>query len=1217
MTWTVQGWLESFGLREESLAALADALPRHLAGDELHAAMLADALLHAREAWRDALPEDARRLMEAGDLGAAAFVIEKLQGSDDQASLLAEIKRRRAEAERIYDRARMSVDGSLGDLHKLDVPEIEIAKLKEQHDRAAAFAARERWTLATQLESQTEAEASARVDDIARRLQLDIDSLRPRIEALVDEQKERGRRRLDSATEFLKAVEVRLAGEAIRQARRILEGGTDEDEGRSGEPARPQLERLPQALTLEWINAFLEDPDASLAALPEDRRAAFLARLPKEWSARPIPRDPRTEAIRDLLSARKRPPGRSTTDAWRNFFRNLFDVLSARGFEPRFPLEDVVVRKERDEIKTGFFSGRCSPKWHVPGSFLNTTTLPQGLPVVVWFKPGMQVRPGNLDRAAFSRGPFLVVSAEPVASQLAGELAKFDRAALFQPDDILAILLAERPQEALAEALARGMKQAPNPYQSSGIVSGAMFFGRGREIALLTEVNGPHIIYGGRKLGKSSLLREWSRRYQEGDPFRVSIVLDIRNAGTAPGTASNVLQQILEQLKAPGSSWYNHPEGKTRGPFADIKVMASPAEFERQIRNLVARFPNHRFLVLLDEADQFLRFLNVPEGTQDEERRIGWMLRSLVQDLQDRFDIRFAGFQDIDRAARDTSGPFFNFRAAGTTHLPLGVLHPPDARSLVERPMALLGISFERDHLVDRVLDYTGRHPALIQEFCRELVDSVQRSGRKVITSAMVERVFDRNEFRDRLVQLIRLNVEGENHQKRILKLALFTWVKEIANPVRRATAESRELFSSADVHAAIGSFLGEKIDDVLSVAELDLHLRDLTVLGVLKDEGRNRYSLANRYFAQILQDPARGEDLDDQVLKAWLGLVSDRESGARDAELVGDAPAALPISKRSQELLLQQLLPGAEAPKSARVAAVIGPAATRKLVVDRIRRTFAASGYRVVEVQPKGSELRPSDVDRRWSRFDELPSGVPTLVLVQGDALSGSALFSPVGDGQSTIEALAELTHKQDLALVFEGGYPLARELSEWSDLTGVSVLKIGNEPLTESELSSWLDMAKLEPRDESARRALWDLSGGDLRVLREFHRRLGRGDEITFGAAEVESARRALSEESGKAGSWFSAALDGYRSDDRKRLGKTYALLRDLGAGGALEILAGFLSETTGEKIAVSASFLTAALDNGDLVLEAAPGEASRARGEMRVSGPVRSALADALLG
>jgi hypothetical protein len=1216
MMWTVRSWLESFGVAEESLASVGDALPRHLSGEELHARVLAEALLHARSAWSDVRPEDARRLIESGDLGAAARVLEKLQGGEEQTSLLAEIRRRRSEAERVYERARIAVEASLGDLHKLDVPEVEIAKLKEQHDRAASFATRERWTLATRLETETEAAANARVSDIARQLQLDIDALRPRIEALVDEQKDRGRRRLDRATEFLRALEVRLAGEAIRQARRILEGGTDEGEAWSSEPARPQLRRLPQGLTIEWVHEFLQNPDASLVDLTEDRRAAFLACLPNEWAKRPIARDPRTEAIRDLMAARKRPPGRTNIDGWRNFFRNLFDVLSARGFEPSFPLDEVVIRKEKDEIKSGFFAGRCSPKWHVPGSFLNSTTLPQGLPVVVWFRPGMLVRPGNLERASFTRGPFLVVSAEPVPSQLTGELAKFERAALFQPDDILPILLAERPHEAFAEALASRMTQPPNPYQSSGIVSGAMFFGREREIAQLAEVNGPHIIYGGRKLGKSSLLREWSRRYQEGDPYRVSVVLDIRNAGAAPGTASNVLQQIVEHLKTPGSSWYNHPEGKTRGPFADLKVTGSPADFERQIRALVARFPKHRFLILLDEADQFLRFLNVPEGTQDEERRIGWMLRSLVQDLQDRFDVRFAGFQDIDRAARDTSGPFFNFRAAATTHLPLGVLQAPEARALVERPMALLGISFERDLLVDRILDYSGRHPALIQEFCRELVDAVQRGGKKLITSAMVERVFDRNEFRDRLVQLIRLNVEGENHQKRILKLALLTWVTEIANPARRPTGEARELFSSAEVHAAIASFLGEKIDEVLSVAELDLHLRDLTVLGVLKDEGRNRYSLANRYFAQILQDPARGEDLADQILRAWLGLVSDRESGARDTDLVGEVPAALPISKRSHELLMRQVLPGPEAPKSARLAAVVGPAATRKLLIHRVRRTFAASGYRIVDVDPKGPELRASDLDARWSKLDDISTGGGVLAVVRADALSGATLFASANDGASTVEVLAEATRNHELAVVFDGGYRLAQELSEWSDLTGVSVLKVGSEPLAEAELSAWLDMAKLEPQDENARVALWTLSGGDLRVLGEVHRRLTRGEEVAFSAAQVEAMRTAMREEARKPGSWFSAAMDGYAPEDRERLGQTYALLRELGAG-PLDTLAGFLAEVTGEKVAVCASFLAAALDNGDLVLEATKVEPGQRQAEMRLFGPVRSVLADALVG
>src|SRR3712207_6780788 len=64
------------------------------------------------------------------------------------------------------------------------------------------------------------------------------------------------------------------------------------------------------------------------------------------------------------------------------------------------------------------------------------------------------------------------------------------------------------------------------------------------------------------------------------------------------------------------------------------------------------------------------------------EQRLGWGLRALVAEFPGRFDVRFAGFQEIQRTTSSPDGPFFNFRT-GETSLPLKVFEPAEAIELL------------------------------------------------------------------------------------------------------------------------------------------------------------------------------------------------------------------------------------------------------------------------------------------------------------------------------------------------------------------------------------------------------------------------------------------------------------------------------------------------------------------------------------------------------
>lgn len=88
-----------------------------------------------------------------------------------------------------------------------------------------------------------------------------------------------------------------------------------------------------------------------------------------------------------------------------------------------------------------------------------------------------------------------------------------------------------------------------NPYVpfATGSVPPEMYFGRENEIASLEDLYGPSIVYGGRQLGKSALLRQVQRKFHNPDRGQFAIYEDIRLIGD-PMSEKDYRVQIAERL---------------------------------------------------------------------------------------------------------------------------------------------------------------------------------------------------------------------------------------------------------------------------------------------------------------------------------------------------------------------------------------------------------------------------------------------------------------------------------------------------------------------------------------------------------------------------------------------------------------------------------------------------------------------------------------------
>jgi hypothetical protein len=132
------------------------------------------------------------------------------------------------------------------------------------------------------------------------------------------------------------------------------------------------------------------------------------------------------------------------------------------------------------------------------------------------------------------------------------------------------------------------------------------------------------------------------------------------------------------------------------------------------------------WLFLLDEADRFVRAQSSRDFSTMHH------MRALAEEGIAFFIL--AGFWVLyESAAADYHSPIKNFGEM----LEIGPLEPEAAHSLVTIPMAGLGVRYESDALVDRLIEQSGGRANLISITCNELLKSLGTGGRTIDEQAL------------------------------------------------------------------------------------------------------------------------------------------------------------------------------------------------------------------------------------------------------------------------------------------------------------------------------------------------------------------------------------------------------------------------------------------------------------------------------------------------
>ncbi|MGI8311827.1 hypothetical protein [Saccharopolyspora hattusasensis] len=487
-------------------------------------------------------------------------------------------------------------------------------------------------------------------------------------------------------------------------------------------------EPFPEYRTRNDLSAFFPHvPDALthgitpqlLAAIRGGRRFKNVAALDFS-NLSPDARLTTAEALQEWAKIREATPEQRWNLSDREQFRPVLRIL---GYDvDRFErLKQLARSAERRFIQ--FNDVRVNGQAMVPafGSHLQRLRI-----LLVWGKPSEEQIMSWADHDP-SNGSLLVlyfgVLSTGARRRLATRAAQGAAPVIVIDDAALAYLAAKGEGQLDATMSVTLPFAAVNPYVNvrRGLVAPEMFHGRVEEQRAVLDPEQTSVLYGGRGLGKSALLRACAQRFERA-AHHVAIYLDLNSVFGTGQQAEAVWDSILTALQERGVVPARRNKTRSRTRSYDC------------VRDGISTWLNddgqRRLLILLDESDRF--FESDAPSFVDTTR-----LKQLGQDTSPgpaRVKIVFAGLHTVQRFSRvNTNGPFSHLGSP----IVIGPLSPQGAFDLIARPLAALGYQWEDLDLINRVLTYCSYQPFLLQMFGYRLLQLLQAErGKNGLTAS-------------------------------------------------------------------------------------------------------------------------------------------------------------------------------------------------------------------------------------------------------------------------------------------------------------------------------------------------------------------------------------------------------------------------------------------------------------------------------------------------
>lgn len=517
------------------------------------------------------------------------------------------------------------------------------------------------------------------------------------------------------------------------------------------------------------------------------------------------------------------------------------------------------------------------------------------LPVMIAYK---HWKPENLLELMDSHkihGDSLLISAVPMTADQRAEFASYFKGkhkTVFHVDMVVLLYLASKIEDSVENIAVRNFLWLTAPYTYFNPYGGntlkpplpEMRYGRSRQIdQLLRMENGAAIVYGGRQLGKSTILQEVQHRFRDHQQnkyaFYSMLDRDLKARIDITPEAHNKARRLIWE-----SMYYEL--FVQNGLISKSQTGLSIDDCMQAVKQTIIQRKDCSFIVIFDEIDPIL---NV-DSHYDFSIFRG--LRDLVahHEVMGRFKVIIGGLENVKRFE---NSPNYPLTQMGST-TPVEILPAQEAIHLVKEPLLAAGYQFENDSAVNRILAVTNRHPGLIQVFCHELIDYLCANrkfvaGGGVITNQDVGSVSGKQEVRELIRERFDMTLNLDNRY-----LVIIYGIIEDGRGAQPFNVEYAK--DVADI------WLPEAFAQ-LSSRQFEAFLEELIGLGVLRKNNDGRYALRNTNVLKLLVD-IDGQDVGKSLERA-IESYQNYDPLDRHAYIGSRGSVPSPITYRDERTII------------------------------------------------------------------------------------------------------------------------------------------------------------------------------------------------------------------------------------------------------------------------------------------------------------------------
>lgn len=416
-------------------------------------------------------------------------------------------------------------------------------------------------------------------------------------------------------------------------------------------------------------------------------------------------------------------------------------------------------------------------------------------------------------------------------------------------DRVVLVYLASHYSETAVNRMLMAVTMPFTSYQpyvsdSSKIMPQEIFMGRKTELDKIESASGINIVYGGRQLGKSALLRMAQKNINNDENGDRAVLVDIKGLD------------------------YKAAAKKISTAFFDEKVLLSEHitddwdELSRNIKNRLRGTtpgkPIPYLLLLMDEADVFI------ESCEAVDYRPFDALKDIQSIGSDRFKFVVAGLRNIVRFKKNIALS----NNSVLTHLSSLTVTPfksTEARELLEVPLSYLGFRFPEDSktemLISTIFGTTNYFPGLLQLYCSKLIEALQRdyagynedeTPPYIVKEAHIKKVLSDKTLEQQIREkyFITLKVDEDDYYYLIALLTAFNY----HNNKGQNGCDAIDIIDIADSYG-ISKIAKLSRDKVTALME------EMRELNVLQQIGNGKYRFARHSFCQMMGNKSQIED--------------------------------------------------------------------------------------------------------------------------------------------------------------------------------------------------------------------------------------------------------------------------------------------------------------------------------------------------------------------